>query len=254
MKIFVISNFLAHLEILDKVQHLIKKVIPDIIIFTGNIVLPGERRKEWELSQSTGKRARRNLDKIVKEIENNRNIVHQFLTTLSLTGVPSLFIPGKNDAPLYEISKELESFDTIIQNIHQAKTERDGFLFLGYGGGIFSTISDDISENYFVNIYTYNMLKYKLRRFKFSLLPKILVFHSCPTLPMFNNNNVQHEICGDLNSVFNYFSPDILITSGVSNPDIDFLENCWVINPGSLALGNACIFDTKKHDFKKLEL
>ncbi|MDD5091235.1 MAG: hypothetical protein PHQ23_09980, partial [Candidatus Wallbacteria bacterium] len=163
--------------------------------------------------------------------------------------IPVLAIPGEFDSPLSMYESSFCGIQPFVKNLHQAKFDSDEFSFFGYGGRIIE--SDDITpEEYFVVQYPYNMLKYKFRKFKYSLSDKIIVLGTPPTISDSAISDVEHYCCRNISELAVEIKPKIIICKGFdSNGGIDFVQNAWLIQAGHLCLNNFVTFDTTTQEF-----
>ncbi|MDD2716968.1 MAG: hypothetical protein PHW04_13845 [Candidatus Wallbacteria bacterium] len=249
MRLYIASDFQCSLGQLDKLSKSIKKTRPDLLIFCGNILVPGIMFQEWETAIREGRRARRNLPTIKEEIERGKNIFFQFFKTLSLTGVPGLIVPGDSDAPLQYLQDILKNFQPNLLYLHQDKIDWDNYMFLGYGGKIVEN-EGFVSEEHFAVYYPFSMLRYKFRKFKYSMYPKVFILNTPPFSNLDLDRSEQHTGCKSINDLIVEFSPFLLLSgSANSRQGIDFVHNTWVINPGSMKDGKFSLFDLENSEY-----
>lgn len=242
MKILSMGNFLSNLSILPSIEKMLKKEKVDVIVFTGNILSAGHIYNEYLNSKKNKKRPKKHLDFIKQEIQNNKNIIFQFLKVMETSNCPTIIIPGEFDIPLDIYKTTFYKLKENIFNLNLKSLNLYNFIFLGCGGKIVKNDAD--KEIFFRLSFPFNEVKYKLRRHKYIINDKILITH---TPPYSNKNlNINNHFTNEL---LKEFSPVILITSTTSSPSIDFIDKTWIIESGNLDKNTYTIFNYKTSSF-----
>jgi Icc-related predicted phosphoesterase len=240
----------------DRVRDLAQKCSEyslDAICFCGNIVNGQARAAEWLQARRDERIPNRNQVAILEEALEDLKHYRVFCQTLDSLGIPVMLVPGVRDAPEERFFLFMQQAAFMSDNIfllHENVTRVEHFIFTGFGG----EITPAEKEDYFLLKYPRQECIFGTRRMRFLNPPRIFIFHS-PPVSNLDLEDGMHRGAPFVNEIIEAVAPSFLFCGHVPKAlGAEVIGDTLVVNPGSLALGQYALVDTREKSARFLTL
>jgi Icc-related predicted phosphoesterase len=225
----------------------------DAVCFCGNVVKGQARYAEWLQARREERIPNRNQVDILEEALEDLRQYRVFCQTLDSLGVPVMLVPGDRDAPEERFFLFMQQAAFLSDNIflmHENVSRVEKFIFTGFGG----EITQGEKEDYFLLRYPRQECIFGTRRMRFLNPPRICIFHSPPISKLDLEDGI-HRGAPFVNEIIDAVAPSFLFCGHVPKAwGAEEIGDTLVVNPGSLALGQYALVDTRKKSAEFLTL
>jgi len=255
MKIFVIGDLYGNLGMLESMGAKVAEEDPGLIVFTGDIVAPGARFREWIAAEQENRTPRRDLPEIREQEHEDVRSYHAFFRAIDDLGRFCYVIPGGMDAPLDVYLQIATNRDVVSANafvVHHRITSKfryahtRGFAACGFGG----ILTEKVTETFFVQMYSRPHALYAVQGFVDYPDPKVLLIHTPPRLMTPKGCEVVDEMIDTLRPSHAFCSP----ADGEQGDRM--VGTTLVVCPGEMRHGHYATVDTMTNEvkYRKLEV
>lgn len=243
MKILAIADIHGNEKVLDSLKEIVERESPDLIVCSGDIVMGGARRTEWQSAKQENRDPEWSRD-IKNEVEKELDFYDVFFSKLNELGPPVLCVPGRRDAPkdkFGEVAVMAEEKYENIKIIHNSEFRFNGYVFRGFGG----EITEDLREDMFVHQYRKIDLRSDIQMENENL---ILVTHSPPVGEKVSKENGSEKGSPIVNDILEKSKAFLLFCSYAHVPEVEQIHGAYVVNPGPLSNMNYAVVSVDEKD------
>ncbi len=252
MRILVISDYHAKVEVLSEFLEATKDFKYDLICFTGDILKWRGKATEWANARKENRAPDRNKTGIKEEIEENAEVYTRFYQEIGKLEKPKFLIPGNVDAPISQYLriglKAMENANLHI--IHHSFYILNDTVIAGFGG----EITESEGEDHFVLRYPRWGVEYGLSFLSNLQQKKILLLHT-PPVGRLDLDNGAHKGSEVMNDVIERFKPEWVFCGHAHNAQgEEKIKQTTVVNPGALKNSQYALVDAEKGkvEFRRL--
>ena len=247
MKILVLGELGGELAMLDRVMRDVGLWKPDLVLFTGDVVRGEEREKLWKARWEGTPLPAGWQDHLKAKLAQEIDIYRRFLEEVARFRGTVRIVPGHRDAPLSAFLR-VALKDAVVGSqvglVHQSfiNVGRD-FVLVGFGGDI----TEDERETEVVNCFPGWELSPFLEILEHLPQDPILLTHYPPLAETIDLADGVHVGSPLLREMIDRHRPAYVFCGHThSSQGIEAIGRTVVVNPGSLALGNYAIVNTRK--------
>ncbi|NLI98486.1 hypothetical protein GX441_07500 [bacterium] len=244
MKIALFADYNGGERIWPALEEALEEQRLDLIAFVGDIIDTPARAEEWKYLLETGKPSSKKRPELEQDAVVEELAYREFFINLTGFGVPVVFVPGHQDAPVSRLLEMAEGFSNVY-NVHGKPFKYSGYTFAGLGGGIGPVDCDEV-------VYCSSEKKAS------KILPadwcsdpehSILLAHTPPQSRMtLDAGKNTHSGSRVINELIETCKPAFCLAGDVTgSPGQDMLGSTLVVNPGSMFKGRYALVDLEQH-------
>jgi Icc-related predicted phosphoesterase len=251
MKILVLGELNGELKMLDRIMQDVGLWKPDLVLFTGDMVRGEEREKLWKARQGGKALPAGRQDRIKAEIAADVDTYRRFLEEVGRFRGTVRIVPGHRDAPLSAFLRAAlkdAAAGSQVGLVHQSfiNVGRD-FVLVGFGGDI----TEDERETEIVNCFPEWEVSNFLEILEHLPQDPILLTHYPPLAETIDLVDGVHVGSPSLREMIDRHRPAYVFCGHAhASQGIEAIGRTVVVNPGSLALGNYAIVNTRKETIR----
>lgn len=247
MKILVLGELGGELAMLDRVMQDVGLWKPDLVLFTGDVVRGEEREKLWKARREGTAPPAGWQDHLKAKLAEEIDTYRRFIEEVGRFQGTVRIVPGHRDAPLSAFLRVVlkdAAAGSQVGLVHQSfiNVGRD-FVLVGFGGDI----TEDERETEVVNCFPGWELSPFLEILEHLPQDPILLTHYPPLAETIDLVDGAHVGSPLLREMIDRHRPAYVFCGHThSSQGIEAIGRTVVVNPGSLALGNYAIVNTRK--------